>query len=69
MSSFVRRLQRQVVGTKFSFVIVDGKGKYVEAPPRGKFYQGRGEKLGVTNPNAADLIARQKRIEARNQAA
>lgn len=61
MSSFVRRLQRQVVGTKFSFAIVDGKGKYVEAPAREKHYLGRGSKLGVTNPNAKDLLARQSR--------
>lgn len=58
MSSFVRRLQRQLVGTKASRTIVDGKLKIVDAGPREVFYMGRGEKLGVLNPNATDLVAR-----------
>lgn len=67
MSSFTRRIQRQQVGTKASFVIVDGKGQYVEAGPREKFYRGRGKMLGVTNPKAKDLLARRAR-EARRPA-
>lgn len=65
MSSFVRRIQRQQVGTKASFVIIDDKGHYVEAGPRQKFYRGRGKMLGVTNPKAADLLARQRREKRR----
>lgn len=62
MSSFVRRIQRQQVGTKFSPQIVNGKFEgYVEAGPREKFYLGRGKMLGVTNPKAKDLLARQRR--------
>lgn len=65
MSSFTRRIQRQHVGTKASFVIVDDKGKYIEAGPRKKFYRGRGKMLGVTNPKAKDLLARQRREKRR----
>lgn len=66
MSSFVRRIQRQQVGTNFSPLIVNGKFEgYVEADPRKKFYLGRGKMLGVTNPKAKDLIARQRREAGR----
>lgn len=65
MSSFTRRIQRQHVGTKASFVIVDGEAKYVEAGPRKKFFRGRGKMLGVTNPKAKDLLARQCREKRR----
>lgn len=65
MSSFVRRIQRQQIGTKASFVVIDGKARYVDAGPREKFYLGRGKMLGVTNPKAKDLIARQRREKSR----
>ena len=65
MSSFVRRIQHQQVGTKASFVVIDGKARYVEAGPRKKFYGGRGKMLGVTNPKAKDLLARERREKRR----
>lgn len=66
MSSFVRRIQRQQVGTKFSPRMVNGElDGYVEVGPRKKFYLGRGKMLGVTNPKAKDLIARQRREKSR----
>lgn len=66
MSSFVRRIQRQQVGTDASFVLVDGKGQYVSAPPRKKFFGGRGKWLGSVNPKAKDLLARQRREKRRS---
>jgi hypothetical protein len=65
VSSFTRRIQRQQVGTNANFVIVEGNGQYADAGPREKFYRGRGKMLGVTNPKAKDLIARQRREAAR----
>ncbi len=68
MSSFVRRIQRQQVGTDFSPRFVNGEfDGYVSVGPRKKFYLGRGKMLGVTNPKAKDLLARQRR-EARRAA-
>ena len=64
MSSFIRRIQRQVLPANVSFSIVAGKGQYGFAPPRKVHYQGRGKWLGMSNPKAKDLLARQKR-EAR----
>lgn len=66
MSSFIRRIQRQHVGTNASPKIVDGEFKgYEYAPARGKFYRGRGKMLGAVNPKAKDLIARQRREKVR----
>lgn len=68
MSSFVRRIQRQVLPTNASRSL-DSDGKLVigAAPPRKVHYQGRGKWLGLSNPKAKDLLARQRR-EARRTA-
>lgn len=65
MSSFVRRIERQVcpskpvhpIGTRYGRVI------YRQNPPREVFYQGRGSKLGVSNPKDKSLLARLRREE------
>lgn len=56
MSSFVRRIQRQVLPTNASRSLVIGA-----APPRKVHYQGRGKWLGLSNPKAKDLLARLRR--------
>jgi len=53
MSSLVRRIQRQQYPSETG------------NPPRRKFYNGRGQRLGATNPKCTSLIARQNR-EKRN---
>ena len=59
MSSAIRKMQRQVVGTKASRFYVLGKFKgCVEAPARGVFFNERGVRLGVSNPEAKDRLAR-----------
>lgn len=56
MSSFVRRIERQQVPSR------------KRSSPRKKFFNGRGDKLGVKNPKCAALRARLAR-EARRAAA
>ena len=68
MSSFVRRIERQQVATRAIFPLFDKHGKVsrlISHPAREKFYLGRGKMLGVTNPKAKDLIARQRREKSR----
>lgn len=60
MSSFVRRIQRQVLPTKASFSTHPKPGYYA-APPRKVHYMGRGKWLGLSNPKAKDLLARLRR--------
>lgn len=66
MSSFIRRIQRQTCKSRYQIInpkeVRQGcKPVYGTNPPRGVFYMGRGSKLGVRNPKAKDLLARQKR--------
>jgi hypothetical protein len=67
MSSFIRRIQRTQHPSKAVHYPkgADGKPDFSETPyanpPRKVFFKGRGSKLGVHNPKAKDLIARQKR--------
>ena len=72
MSSFVRRMQRQVMpsqrvhwGIRRDPVTGKQKATFVANPPRGKFWMGRGSKLGVKNPKCRELLARLKRDEGR----
>jgi len=69
MSSFVRRIERQVHPSKAIHPKIDLKtGKllgYITMPPRKVHYMGRGKWLGLTNPKAKDLLARQRREEKR----
>lgn len=58
MSSFTRRIERTLVGTSASAIIMNGETRYVSAPPRKIHYMGRGSKLGVTNPKGKELLAR-----------
>ena len=57
MSSFIRRIQRTVSPSNRYYPTLDpltGKkrtGEYHRNPPRESGYQGRGSKLGYTNPN------------------
>lgn len=75
MSSFARRIQRQLYPSKA--VHLDGDGNPYANPPRRKFYgkhlyfEGRGSRLGVTNPKCKSLLARlarEKRNAERKQA-
>ena len=60
MSSFIRRIERQLNPSRP--VHWNPKTKaYETAEPRRVFYMGRGSKLGVSNPKAADLVARLRR--------
>lgn len=72
MSSLIRRIQRQVVRSQpvHRHLDDDGKptGKPYANPPRHKFWQGRGDKLGVNNPQDKALLARQKRETRHAQA-
>lgn len=53
MSSFVRRLQRQILPTKHSPIFKDGKlVGWGPAPARSKFFGGRASRLGVVRPDA-----------------
>jgi hypothetical protein len=59
MSSLVRRIQRQI------YPSTTGN------PARQKFYNGRGQRLGITSPKCKSLIARlarEKRNAERNEA-
>lgn len=69
MSSFIRRIERQMHPSKpvHPEITEDGKVRYVSNPPRKVFYQGRGSKLGVHNPKGRELLARLRR-EERNRA-
>ena len=64
MSSFVRRIARQVVESVPCHWNPETK-RYESAPPRRKFFGGRGSKLGHTNQKAADKLAREKREASR----
>lgn len=69
MSSFTRRIQRS---QKHIGLIRTGSGDDVkitrgEVPGRKYAFNGRGSKLGHTNPKAADLLARKKREAKRKQ--
>jgi len=76
MSSFVRRIQRQVMPSQAVHYHRDGDGSLLRDangrfkppyanPPRKVFYMGRGDKLGVKNPKDAALLARLAREEKR----
>ena len=68
MSSLLRRIQRQLSPSQKVHPTFDKKGKHVgyhANPPRKKFWQGRGQKLGVTNPKGRELVARTKRERSR----
>lgn len=77
MSSFVRRMQRQVMPSQKVHVETDlggepirdrkGRLKIYANPPRRKFYMGRGDKLGVFNPKGHEYLARVAR-EAKRKA-
>lgn len=67
MSSFTRRMQRVHVPSRPHVENVGGEPKAVTNPPRTKPYMGRGANLGVSNPNAKDLLARKRREAAREQ--
>lgn len=63
MSSFIRRIQRMqphkgLIRTTFKGVTKITVG---EVEGRNKSGTGLGSKLGVTNPKAKDLLARQRR--------
>lgn len=64
MSSLIRRIER-VFKPSLPHRI-DKNGVEDRNPPRKNGFMGRGEKLGVHNPKAKDLIARLKR-EARRK--
>jgi hypothetical protein len=70
MSSFVRRLQRQVVFSQVQFRGYDAADKpvFTSSPPRQKYFGGRGKMLGVKNPKCRALLARLAR-EAKQVAA
>jgi hypothetical protein len=57
MSSFVRRMQRQVLPSQAVHATFKD-GKFHANPPRQKFFNGRGSKLGVSNPKDKALLAR-----------
>ncbi|MXP24849.1 hypothetical protein GRI39_02150 [Altererythrobacter indicus] len=65
MSSFIRRIQRQVMPSLAVHYRkdLDGKptGDAYANQPRAKFYQGRGNRLGTKNPKDKALLARQRR--------
>lgn len=67
MSSFVRRIQRQVSPSVPFLTGYDKRGnpQFTRHPARRKFYMGRGSKLGVSNPKDKALLARLAR-EARH---
>ena len=72
MSSFQRRMQRQVSPSLAVHPELDpeGKwtGKYYRNAPRKKFFGGRGDKLGVNNPKDKALLARLAREAKRAKA-
>ena len=73
MSSLLRRIQRQVSPSQKCHVLLglggepfldkDGNLQYYANPPRNVFYQGRGRKLGVFNPQGREYLARKARDE------
>lgn len=83
MSSFVRRIERQVVPSRKVHVRLDLDGEpiinkrggftFYANPPRHKFagknlfHSGRGARLGITNTKGKDLLARLAR-EAKRKA-
>ena len=68
MSSFIRRIERtQHESKKCHHYEETGKTIWYSNPPRNVHYKHRGSKLGFTNPQAKDLLARQAR-EARRVA-
>jgi hypothetical protein len=61
MSSWGRRLQRQVMPSRRVHPSFNKKGEfagYIANPPRRKFWQGRGNTLGVFNPKGREYLAR-----------
>lgn len=70
MSSFTRRIERQVRPSRAVHPVLDVYGeptrKLESYPPRAKFFGGRGSKLGVRNPKDKALVARLAR-EARRR--
>ena len=61
MSSFVRRIERQAHPSRKVHPRVrvrDGGRDFYANPARKKFWNGRGDKLGVKNPKDAALLAR-----------
>lgn len=67
MSSFTRRIERQVVKSRPH---TDKYGREdVVNDPRAVFFMGRGSKLGTKNLKDKALIARLKREETRRSAA
>jgi hypothetical protein len=65
MSSFVRRIERQIVQSRATFKN-KVSGAIEHYPPRLKFYMGRGSRLGVKNPRDKALIARRIREAKRS---
>jgi hypothetical protein len=64
MSSFTRKIQRQVSPSRAGIVTRNSKGErtgFIPNGPRKKFFGGRGSKLGVKNPKDRALIARRAR--------
>ena len=57
MSSFTRRIQRQVSESReMQKNLVNGK--WERRPPRHIYFGGRGARLGTSNPKDAALLAR-----------
>lgn len=52
MSSFVRRIQRQLAPSRAVHPVVkrDGSIEFKSNPARNVFYGGRGSRLGIVNP-------------------
>ena len=69
MSSLTRRIQRSQpnIGPIHTGTGDDLKITRGEVPGRKYAFNGRGSKLGHTNPKATDLLARKKREAKRNQ--
>ncbi len=67
MSSFIRRIQRQIMPSLAVHLNERDKTRYAN-PPRDKFYRGRGSKLGTSNPKDKALVARLRREQKRSAA-
>ena len=60
MSSFIRRIERQIAESR-RLVWDKATKAFHNAPPRKVFYMGRGQRLGATNPKGTELAARKAR--------
>jgi hypothetical protein len=72
MSSFTRRIQRQLSPSQAVHAKLDEEGvptgELYANPARKKFFEGRGQRLGVTNPKGKELVARLLRERQRRAA-